>query len=223
MTRSLVACAFGVCVATLALAQPAHAATFTMDQAAFLASNPGLTTIDFNGLCDAGICAPPLFSGVTFTAPGLVIADGPSVGAPTDFLADNTLAGFLDIAFNPSASAVGFNIAANFTAPEVLGDMSVSLFAGATLLDTRTFHTNGFDTFDTFVGWSGVAGLDHLHISVANAGDFVSIDNLSYGRAAAPVPEPTTIALVGLGLATITRRRWKGRRARSSRGDRLQA
>ena len=81
------------------------------------------------------------------------------------------------------------------------------------LLDTETFHTNGFDTFDTFVGWSAVAGLDHLHISVANRGDFVSIDNLSYGRAAAPVPEPTTIALVGMGLATIARRRWKARRA----------
>jgi hypothetical protein len=212
MTRSLVASVLA-CVASVALARPAAAATFTMDQAAFAAGNPGLTTIDFNGLCDgAAICAPPAFSGVTFTAPAPVIADGPTFGAPTDFLADNTAGGFLDIAFNPGASAVGFNIAANFTAPEVIGDMTVSLFAGAMLLDTQTFHTNGFDTFDTFVGWSGVAGLDRLHISVANRLDFVSIDNLSYGRAAAPVPEPTSIALVGIGLATIARRRWNARR-----------
>lgn len=212
MTRSLVAW-LAASVATLALAQPAGAATFTMDQAAFLAGTPGLTTVDFNGLCDsAAICAPPVFPGLTFTAPAPVIADGPSFGAPTDFLADNTAGGFLDIAFNPGVSAVGFNIAANFTAPEVLGNMTVSLFAGATLLDTETFHTNGFDTFDTFVGWTGVAGLDHLHISVANRGDFVSIDNLSYGRSAAPVPEPTSIALVGIGLVTIARRRWNARR-----------
>jgi len=213
MTRSLVAWVLAASAASLAFAQPAGAATFTMDQAAFLAANPGLTTIDFNGLCDvAALCAPPVFPGVTFTAPAPVIADGPSFGAPTDFLADNTAGGFLDIAFNPGVSAVGFNIAANFTAPEVLGDMTVSLFSGATLLDTETFHTLGFDTFDTFVGWSAVAGLDRLHISVANRGDFVSIDNLSYGRAAAPVPEPTSIALVGMGLATIARRRWKARR-----------
>src|SRR5215471_3837085 len=190
MTRSLVAWVVAAS-ASLAFAQPAGAATFTMNQAAFQGANPGLTTINFDGLCDsAAICAPPAFAGVTFTAPAPVIADGPTFGAPTDFLADNTAGGFVDIAFNPGVSAVGFNIAANFTAPEVLGNMTVSLFAGATLLNTQTFHTDGFDTFDTFVGWSAVAGLDRLHISVANRGDFVSIDNLSYGPAAAPVPEP---------------------------------
>src|ERR1051325_950878 len=156
MTRSLVAC-LAASVAILALAQPAVAATFTMDQAAFLAGTPGLTTIDFNGLCDGsvGICAPPPFPGLSLTAPAPVIADGSTFGAPADFLADNTGGGFLDIAFNPGVSAVGFNVAANFTAPEVLGNMTVSLFAGASLLDTETFHTTGFDTFNTFVGWSG--------------------------------------------------------------------
>ena len=212
MTRSLFVCLLAVFATSLAAAQPALATAFTMDHAAFVAANPGLTTIDFNGLCDSGaICAPPAFPNLTITAPGLVIADGPTFGAPTDFLADNTAGGFLDIAFAPGlgVSAVGFNIAANFTAPEVLGNMTVSLFAGATLLDTQTFHTNGFDTFDTFVGWSGVAGVDHLHISVANRGDFVSIDNLSYGQSVAPVPEPASITLLGIGLATMARRRWR--------------
>jgi hypothetical protein len=214
MTRSLVTAVLGVCVVSLAIARPANAGTFTMNQAAFQAANPGLTTITFDGLCPVDICVAPPFPNVTFTAPALVVADGPTFGAPSDFAADNTGGGFLDLAFNPGVTAVGFNIAGNFTAIEVLGNMTVSLFSGATLLDTQTFQPHGFDTFDTFVGWSGFAGLDHLHISVANPGDFVSIDNLSYGTSAAPVPEPASITLVGLGLAAIVRRRWPLRRAR---------
>jgi hypothetical protein len=196
----------------IAVPQTANASSFTMNEAAFLAANPGLTLIDFEGLCLGGTCAVPAFAGVTFSGTNLVIADGPTFGAPSDWLADNAFGGFIDMAFSPAISAVGFRVSADFSG-NIAGQMTVNLFNGVTLLDTQTFGTTGLSVFDTFVGWSGLAGLDNLRVTVTNAGDFVNVDNVSFGESGpAAVPEPASLTLLGLGVAALGRRRWAARR-----------
>ena len=100
----------------LFMAAPARAATFTMDQVAFLAANPSLTFLDFESLaagCPVHCATTPIaflptlsFSGSSpqTAGPGLV------AGYPSTHIFLNSIGGFLRMGFAPTVTAVGFNL-----------------------------------------------------------------------------------------------------------------
>jgi hypothetical protein len=173
----------------------ASQAGFYTSQAAFLTANPGLALQNFEVGC-SGICPVPAFAGFSASGPNLSIADGPSFGAPSDWLADNTYNGSISLNFVPGANAVGFNVSSGFISANVI----ISIFDGVNLLDTQALIASNLANFDTFVGWDGLGNISGLQIVVNNADAFVNIDNLYFGSA---VPEPASLALVVLGLAGL--------------------
>ena len=195
-------------------------AAFTTSRAAFEAANPGLATLDFEGIApDGGFTVPaPDFSsqGVAFSAPPLgadtiAIADSESFfGTPTDALFVNQFNSTLTMNFAPTVTAAGFDIAVGFGQGRTA---TVNVFNGSMLIDTTSFATSGPMVFDNFIGFTGSP---FTRITVTpSAGGFVLIDNLSFGDAGstvATVPEPASMvmAVIGsslLGLGAARRRR----------------
>lgn len=91
-------------------------------------------------------------------------------------------------------------------------------FAGVTDgLDTRLFAYNGASLLGTVAGPASTTGQFVLSFSAANItrvaiapgtfNDYVAVDNINF----APVPEPATYAMMGLGLALIAARRRSSR------------
>lgn len=194
-----------VAAAAAMLAAPLSAgAAFFTNSAAFDAANPGLTTITFEGITTTGTAyTAAMTPGATITGASAGVFDSSACGGvSSDFFALNSFGADASIAFSPSVNAVGFNISTDLGicgSGGVDGTASVSLFSGATLLDTQTFTTA--TNLSTFAGWSGLGAIDNLRIVVSSNSDFLSLDNLRYGNTT--VPEPGSIALVGLALAGI--------------------
>src|SRR5438105_5167189 len=133
-------------ILVLAATAASSQATVYSSQAAFLAANPGLTLQDFEGICSSGTCPVPAFTGFSVTGPNPVIADGPTFGAPSDWLADNTFNGFLTLHFAPNINAVGFNLSAGFSG----GNLVVNVLNGVNLLDSELVSTVPLSSFTSF-------------------------------------------------------------------------
>lgn len=67
--------------------------------------------------------------------------------------------------------------------------------------------TNNFQTFNFGSGWSNLLGVQ-FDATAGTGSSYWALDNISVGAANAAVPEPATLALVGLSLAglAVTRR-----------------
>jgi hypothetical protein len=76
---------------------------------------------------------------------------------------------------------------------------------------TQTFVTNGVFGLDTF-NLTGFTNLSSLAINSAGGATF-QIDNVNVSSSTAPVPEPTTMLLLGTGLVGITAKVRKRRKA----------
>ncbi len=71
---------------------------------------------------------------------------------------------------------------------------------------------NGETGEDRFFGWTDPGGILSIHISSPGGG--IEVDHLQYGRAVTsvnPVPEPSTIMLLGSGLAGLIAFRYRCR------------
>lgn len=174
----------------------------------------GGAAIDFEGRAEGQIISNQ-FSGITFgqvdggtpqidNSPflyGYVAISGTGVltGSTNGGAAYPTVAG-LRLTLSSPGSALEFWLSDR----SPLGTYTIQAFDSANVL-LESFVVN----VNSFVGFSGLANLSSLTVDSSNAGDAFAIDDVRF--ASNSVPEPLSLALVGLGLAgiSLTRRRSK--------------
>lgn len=178
-----------------ALATPSFADTTTYtSSAAFLASLSGTSyTEAFTGLSspDAGAALNFLSGGFSYSisSPGNLYATG-------DVLSTSLPDEGLTITFTSgNVTAVGGNFF-NVNFSDEFQQVAVTL----TLSDGTTTTFTPASAADSFRGFASTQVINSLTISAPGATLYASVDNLTVG-AVTPVPEPSSWALMGLGLA----------------------
>ena len=93
--------------------------------------------------------------------------------------------------------------------------MTGNLFGGGTIftilaLDNNLVNGvpgNYFQTFAFDAGWGNLSSVKLSGVGALGCGNYYAIDNVVVSAAAAAVPEPGTLTLLGLGSAYLIRRR----------------
>ena len=196
---------------------PAHATFMTFsDRGAFDAAAPGLPIEHFSNTLiavDSIVgCSPVLNSatndacfapdgilpGLSLTAdPGIMVTvTPPALGLPSvsvgaNFSVANTI---IDLA---SATAVGFDI----FAPRTGGDLDIFFFGSEGLLGMSSVNVATGST--AFFGV--VADEEIMQLTLSDDPNSVSelVSNVAFGWPSTTVPEPSTLLLMGIGLAGL--------------------
>lgn len=151
-----------------------------LDGTAFNWSAPGANGYGWDAFADEGLFSIPGAMSTNFSNEQIVLT---FTGSPV--------------------TAFGLNIAnTDFEANILAGDSTVLLSNGAT-------QTISLGATEGFLGWVGTDVLTSATLSSINpefVDNWVSADHI-YTGAAAPVPEPATLAILGIGAAALLRRR----------------
>jgi hypothetical protein len=223
--RTMLRLLIGVSLSLFVVA-PANAALITFsDRSLFNAAAPGVPVETFDaGLVANGavtVCAGPL-SGATASAcfpaggllPGVVYSASPGtamvvlgpgfppLGNASKVLGPNSFVDVFDLTFAAS-NVVGLDVFAGLVA----GNVVISVFDATTLpLGTFTIVAPIGGTFFGVATDTGAIG----RLRIASAGPLPGelVDNVAFGTAQIPIPEPTTVMLlaVGLGVRVASRR-----------------
>ncbi len=194
---------------------------FYSDQTSFDTANPGLVLEDFEN----GVVTDANFSGPVNSTTTHTDNDGNTVLAPGDIVpgvefsedtggnpynlrlrdiggsvafSTPSMHRQLTIDFSVAVSALGMDVF-QFNTP---GDVTIQLFGASGLLGTSSVFAN--NSTPSFFGISSDTDL-FTSIVIEDSDILPAIDNVQFGLAGntRSAPEPTTIALLGLGLAGI--------------------
>jgi hypothetical protein len=191
----------------------AHADTVYTSESAFLAANPGLTTVGFNGIAPANgfVGEGTSFSigGAQFSSSVYMNLDDanyypftyPGSSLPTYddggyLLPTGQNQEVLTVSFNPS-TAVGVSLGGLFGPTSV----QITLSDGYTTTISTPDSITGTGALD-FAGFTSSTPITSYTLTFATGNtNFSAIDNVTYGTAATAVtPEPSSLVLLATGL-----------------------
>lgn len=181
------------------------------DAAVILNSPTGLTnpaeTITFDEVVLAdGTALTNQFAAFGVTFSGFAYSTNPfTLGDLTPPFASQVGLGPVSIFFNSPQTDVALALVTN-----PASTMMTALLNGV-VVDSFVEPTNAADA-SIYYGFTGLSAFNELRIQILSPDPSVLIDNIQFGAGGAPldpttVPEPTTMSLIGLGLAGIYARR----------------
>lgn len=202
-----------LCLLACAFAQTATATPVSISQAAFSGAE---TVIDFNSIANSqSITNQYSAQGVTFsgalvglTNPGDTnLFNGSTIASNWIYGGSGNTGASWSAVFGSVQSLVGFFVETNAG-----DDVTIEAFLGATSLGAVNFPNPNGPTVD-FIGIQDLGGFDRITVTTAiDVNGFFAMDNFRFeGGGSNQVPEPGSMALIGLGLAGVlfTRRRYR--------------
>lgn len=205
-------------------------------QAAIILTNPNQFSgneqlVTFQGINPFEIITPDKALGVIFqyavTGAGVQAASdgltprefGPSEAAVLNQFQVGTAG--IEITFPLDVDRVGFEFRPN---PNLGGVLTISLFEGTTSVESFTIPNRAPPlpaTTYLFYGFETTQPFDRLVLVGPGDGRF-ALDNLRFEQAGvAAIPEPSSLALLGIGAAGLAIGRWRGKRGAAEPFDGL--
>lgn len=164
-------------------------------QAAFEAANPGLATVSFEGISSSitHFASPYTVGGISFSSANNAVLDQSYWTSPFDHFIVDTFNAPLTMTF-ADVSQLGLRVSSGYQG--AYDTLNFSLLDDGNTVFSVNASIAGLDVF-SFIGFDGFGLFDTLVISTTNSSQFIGIGEVQYGAA---VPEPASLALLGLGL-----------------------
>jgi hypothetical protein len=170
---------------------------------------PGTVPITFNGLADGTEVNGLSFGGILFTYSlgngHLVIDGGPGITNnvnPPNIVSIGNPTGILTLTLSGLSTQLGYGYAILNTIP-VANATTMTLFSGITNVGSLAYNGVPDPLFTGgFAGIQSTIPFDRVQITFSAAAPAFALDNILVASSA-PVPEPTTMLLLGAGLAGL--------------------